>query len=117
MVHKPEPPHLLNLKTGLAVGKSQAMTQRNKKNSMSLVQTRASGHTAGKQTGATSSVVMLTNNDLPSERVVDHHGGRENGQVNRRPKSTYMHNSQTLMIQQTRGGAQVGKASGFVRFN
>ena len=117
MVHKPDPPQLLNLKTGLAVGKSQAMTQRNKKNSMSLVQTRASGHTAGKQTGATSSVAMLTNNNLPSERVVDQHGGRENGQLSRRPKSTYMHNSQTIMMQQTRGGDQVGKVSGFVRFN
>ena len=101
MVHKPDPPHLLNLKTGLAVGKSQAMTQRNKKNSMSLVQTRASnGQTAGKQTmtGITSSAVMLTSNDLPSARDENPHSARENTQVNRRPKSTYMHNSQTLMM-------------------
>ena len=37
----------------------------------------------------------LSNNDLPVEEIIEHERAKEYKKANKRPKSTYMHNTQT----------------------
>lgn len=85
---------------------------------MSLVHTRVSGHT-GQQfnTGATSSGALTGQDALMDQKLMNR--STISGSVTRRPKSTYMNNSNriSLIFNNRNAGAPVGKASGFVRIN